>query len=76
MDSGGKFSPKDLQAMLQSSAGQQLIKLLNEKDGTALKKAAEAAQKGQYNKAIETLAPLLKDTDASKLASKLRENYG
>ena len=70
------ISTKDLQALLQSETGQQLIRLLNEKDSTVLRNAAQAAQNGQYKKAFEALEPLLKENDASMLVKKLKERYG
>lgn len=80
MESGSNFpkkiTPKEVQSLLQSDAGKQLIKILNEKDGAVLRNAAEAAKSGQYEKAYEALAPLLKGTDASMLAKKLGELYG
>lgn len=80
MENGANFmkniSPKEVQTLLQSETGQQLLKLLNEKDGTVLRNAAQAAQSGQYKKAFEALEPLLKENDASMLVKKLKEKYG
>ena len=70
------LSSKEVRSLLQSDAGRQLIKILNEKDGSVLKQVAEAAKNGEYQKAYEALAPLLKGTDASSLAKKMKDIYG
>lgn len=70
------LTQKDIQSILQSSAGKHLLKLLNEQDGTVLKKAAEAAKQGKYDKAYEALETMLRGTDASKLADEIKKNYG
>lgn len=67
---------QDIQALLQSDAGRQLIKILNQKDGAVLRQAAEAAKKGQYEKAYEALAPLLEGTNASELIKGIGNKHG
>lgn len=70
------FGEKELRDVLQSAAGRQLLELLNRKDGAVLRQAAADAKSGQYQKAIEALAPLLEGTDASKLVKEINKNHG
>ena len=67
---------QDIQSVLQSEAGKQLIKILNQKDGAVLRRAAEAAKNGQYQKAYEALAPLLEGTNASELIKGIGSKHG
>ena len=69
-------SAQEIQSLLQSDAGRQLIKMLNQKDGAVLRQAAEAAKNGKYEKAYETLAPLLEGTNASELIKGIGSKHG
>ena len=68
---GMGISEREIRELLQSETGKQLIRLLNQKDGSILRQAAQEAKNGHYEKAYEALDPLLKGTDASILAKKL-----
>ena len=69
-------SAQEIRSLLQSDTGRQLIKILNQKDGAALRQAAEAAKNGKYKKAYETLAPLLEGTNASELIKGIGNQNG
>lgn len=70
------ITAQDIQSLLQSDAGRQLIKILNQKNGSVLRQAAEAAKGGQYEKAYEALAPLLEGTNASELIKGFLDKHG
>lgn len=70
------YNKQQLQSMLQSREGQQLLKLLNQDGGSTLTKAARAAQSGDFSKALEILKPLTASKDANQLISELEKNHG
>lgn len=67
------FSEKDLKTLLQSDAGKQLLTLLNKDGGAALRQAAAAISSGQYQKAYETIAPMMENKEAATLIDQLNK---
>lgn len=63
----GNFSIEDAKAFAQSSAGQQLIALLQNTDSTAIQQAMEQAAGGDMAKAQQILSPLLASPEVCKL---------
>ena len=63
----GNFSMEDAQSFAQSPAGQQLLALLQNTDGAALRQAMEQASGGDLTKARDTLTPLLSSPEVRKL---------
>ena len=65
------FSVQDAMRLANSSAGQQLFALLQQKDPDALSKATAQAASGDYGQIAQTLAPLLASEDIKKLIQQL-----
>ena len=61
------FPIDDAMRLAKSPAGQQLIQLLRQSDPEAIRQAMQQATSGDYNKAKETLAPLLASQDIQSL---------
>ena len=61
------FSMQDVQRMLSSPAGQQLMALLQQSDTKALSDAVEQAKKGNLSRAKEALSPILANEEIKKL---------
>ena len=57
--------------LAQSPEGQQLIRLLQKNNPTALRNAAAQATAGDMNSAGKTLSPLLEDPQVKALLEKL-----
>lgn len=62
-----------LKKMAQSSAGQQLISLLQRSGGNSLQKAVAKASAGDYAQAQAVLSSLLKTPEAQALLKQLEE---
>ncbi len=67
------FDPKDIQRVLGSQEGQQILKLLQQDGGKALKAAATAYRQGNTQKAQEIIAPLMTTPEATRLVDKLNQ---
>lgn len=67
------FSQKDIAKVFGSSAGQQLLQLLNRDGGQALRQAASALQTGNFTQAKEILSPVMESEEASRLIQALNE---
>ena len=63
----GNYSTEDVKAFAQSSAGQQLLNLLQNADSTALQQAMAQAKSGEFSKIKDTLSPLLSSAEIQKL---------
>ena len=61
----------ELLHVLGSPAGQQLLQLLNQDGGHALRAALEALQHGQPGEALAALAPVLESDRAAALLRSL-----
>lgn len=69
--SGGiPYRKEDIQKLLASPEGRQLLALL-QSDRSALAKAAAAIQGGDYSKAQQVLQPLMHSKEGSALLEKL-----
>lgn len=67
-------SPMDMaEAMRVAStpAGQQLIRMLQQKGGSDLQQAMEKAAAGDYSQAKQAITALLKDPETQKLLEQL-----
>ena len=62
---------QEIMRMAQSSAGQQLLSLLQEKGGSGLQHVISKAMTGDYDQAKQVLSDLLQDPDAQKLLDEL-----
>jgi len=70
------FSIKEAQRLANSPAGQQLIKLLQQRDSAGLQKAMDQASSGDYTAAGQTLSTLLSSPEAQKLIQQLGGKHG
>lgn len=61
------FSHQDIQRMVNTPAGKQLIHLLRQSDPQALQKAMQAAAQGDMNGAKQSLEPILASEEIQKL---------
>ena len=65
------FSMQDAMRLARSDAGQQLLQLLRQSDGDALRKAADLAAAGDYRKASASLSALLDSPEVKALLKQL-----
>ena len=65
------FSTEEVRRMATSPAGQQLLTLLKNADGTTLQNAAQQAASGNLEDAKKTLAPLLSSPQIQALLRQL-----
>lgn len=71
-DFGGlSFSPQDITRILGSPAGQQLLALLQQDGGAALRAAIGAATAGRTEEAKAMLAPIMESPEAKKLVAQI-----
>ena len=63
----GDFSAEDVKKFAQSAAGQQLMALLQQQEGEAVRQA----QAGNYETAMDRLAGFLESPEAKKLLKDL-----
>ena len=67
------FSRSDIQKVLGSAEGQQLLKLLNQDGGQALRQAANALKAGNLAQAQELLSPIMQSEEATRLVDKINK---
>ncbi len=67
------FPPQDIQRVLSSKEGQQILKLLNQDGGQTLKAAATAYQNGDMEGAKKIVAPIMESPEATKLVANLNK---
>lgn len=67
-------SPEELKKMIQSPEAQKLIAMLNQGGGDTLKRASEAAQRGEYDTVKQLLSPKLQNAEAEDLLRRLERN--
>ena len=70
------FSIKEAQRLANTPEGQQLIRLLREKDSAQLQRAMTAAGAGNYKEAGDLLSTLLSSPEAKDLIRRLGGNHG
>lgn len=68
---GFSFSPQQIQNVLHSKQGQQLLELLNRDGGAALRKAAAAVKSGDYESAKKIMTPVMQTPEAAELIEQL-----
>ena len=71
-----QISPAQLLAKLNSPEGKKLLALMQKDGGSALSKAAAAANAGNYSQVQAILSPILSGTEAEKLAKTIYEQFG
>ena len=67
------FSAEQVQRVLGSAEGQQLLALLQRDGGAVLRQAAQQISQGNYNAAKALLEPVMNTEEASELVRKLNE---
>lgn len=67
------FSPADIQKVLGSKEGKQLLQLLTRDGGATLKQAADAVSSGNFGKAWEVLNPVMQTPQATELVDKINQ---
>ena len=67
---------KNIQKLLSTSEGRQLIKLLSGNGGTALKNAGNALRQGNTQEAQAIMAPLMNNPEVQKLLKSLEKTMG
>lgn len=75
-DQGVPVSQQDLSRLAASEEGQQLMKLLGQDGGAAVRSALEALQAGDQNRAKQVMTQTLSSPEAMKLLQKLGQNHG
>ena len=65
------FSAEQIQRVLSSAAGQQLLQLLQRDGGVTLRQAAQLVRQGDYAAAQQLLAPLMSTEEAARLVRQL-----
>ena len=70
------LSAQQIKSILQSEQAKELLSRLNQNGGQALKKASEAAKKGDYGAVEALIAPLMQDEKTAALAEQLRKKQG
>ena len=71
MDKTPDFSMADAMRLARTPAGQQLIALLQQQDGTDMQQALNQAASGNYQQAKEQLLPLLQSPQIQALLKQL-----
>lgn len=67
---------RQLMKLAQSPAGQQLLRLLKQQDGSTLDAAAKKAASGDYTQALEALSGFLNTPEAKALLAQLEDTNG
>ena len=67
------FSAAQIQQVLGSAEGRQLLALLQRDGGTALRQAAQQIAQGNYEAAKAILEPVMSTGEAAELVRKLNE---
>ena len=75
-DQGVTVSPQDLDRLAESREGQQLLKLLGQDGGAAVRSALEALQAGDQTRAKQMITQTLSSPEALELLQKLGQNHG
>ena len=70
------FSIQEAQRLANTSEGQALMRLLQEKDNTALEKAMADASTGNFKDAGKTLSSLLSSPEIRQLIRQLGGKHG
>ncbi len=70
------FTEEQVRAVLQSQAGRQLMAMLQQNGGAALKQAAAAARSGAYDQAWSQLQPVLDNPKAAALLAEIQKANG
>lgn len=70
------FSAEQVQAVLGSEAGKQLLSLLNRDGGKTLCQAAQALKNGDSDAAQQLLSPLMQTPQAQELIHRINEKKG
>jgi len=70
------FSMKEAQRLANTPEGQQLMRLLQQRDSGQLQKAMEAANTGNYKAAGDFLGSLLSSPEAQQLIQQLGGEHG
>ena len=65
------FSMQEAMRLAQSDAGQQLLKLLQQQNGTQLQQAMDQAAQGDYDQVKKTMASLLASPEVKALLNKM-----
>lgn len=76
MDIKSAFTPRDVDAVLQSREGRELLQILQKGGHSGLSQAAEAMKTGEYSKAVSILKPLLETPDSKVLLQELNRKLG
>lgn len=67
------LTAQQIKSILASPQAKELIRRLNQNGGQTLKKASEAAKRGDYGAVEAMMAPLMQDEKAAALAEQLRK---
>ena len=70
-ENSNQFLMQEALRLASTSAGQQLLALLQKNGGDSLQQAMNQAATGNYDQAKSALATLLKDPEAKKLLEQL-----
>lgn len=65
------FTPQQIERVLKSPDGKQLLALLNRDGGAALRQAASAVRAGDYDAAKKIMSPVMQTPEAAKLVDRL-----
>lgn len=66
-----QFSPQDIKALIQSSAGQQLLAMLRQQDPETLAQASRMAKSGNYAGVQAAFASLMQRPEVQALMRQL-----
>ena len=66
-----EFSMQEALRLAQSDAGQQLLNLLQQQNGTKLQQAIDQAARGDYDRVKQTMASLLANPEIRELLEKM-----
>lgn len=70
-EGGFSFTPQQIQRVLGTKEGQQLLALLNRDGGAALRQAAAAVKSGDYARAKQVMEPVMQTPEAAKLVDRI-----
>lgn len=74
--SPSSFSQNDIEKVLHSKQGQEILNLLQADGGAAAAKAAQAAKSGDYAGALSLLQPMMNTPDSARLLKEIKEKLG
>lgn len=72
-ENNSSMSQEELKRLVQSPEAQKLMAMLSQDGGATLRQASAAAQSGQYDAAMQLLAPKLQTAQADELLRKLEQ---